>query len=101
MPVTPHSHTSAERISLSVHSQFVTSHGCIIRVSFAAAARSVTTFASLCVCRNDAGMASVMCPSTVFCIMSALSSPHAVRNIFLAERMVLTPIVIEQGGTGS
>ena len=72
-----------------------------MRVSLAAAARSMTTVASLWVCKNVAGMVSVMGPSTVFSMMFAFSSPHAVRNIFLALRIVATPMVSVQGGTGS
>jgi hypothetical protein len=46
-------------------------------------------------------MASEICPSTVFWMMSAFSSPHAVRYILRAEMMVATPMVMEQGGTAS
>ena len=61
----------------------------------------MTTCASLCVCKKEAGTASVTLPSTVFLIISAFSSPHAVRNILRAERMVSIPIVMEHGGTVS
>ena len=46
-------------------------------------------------------MVSVIGPSTQARIFSALSSLHANRKILRAERMVCTPIVIAQGGTGS
>ena len=95
------SQTSAERTSLSFHLSEVTSHGCTMRVSREAAARSHTTCTWLCVCKNVAGMRSVMVPSTVFWMISAFSSPHAVRKILRAARIVATPIVMEQGGTGS
>ena len=85
----------------SFHSQLVTSQGCTMRVSLAAAARSQTNLASLWVCTKDAGMASVTGPSTIFCTISAFSSPHAVRNILWAERRVCTPMVMEHGGTCS
>ena len=101
LPVFWHSHTTAERVSLSFHSQRVTSQGCTMRVSLAAAARSVTTVASACVCKKVAGMSSEILPSTIFCMMSAFSSPHAVTNIFLAFSMLLIPSVTEHGGTGS
>lgn len=46
-----HNHTIALRINLSFHSQLVTSHGRWIRVRWEAAARSMQTFALLCICR--------------------------------------------------
>ena len=95
-----HSHTSAERTSLSVHWHELTSHGWTMRVSLLAAGRSMTTSTFWCDCRNDAGNASVICPSMALHMMSALLSPHAVRNILRACRMVCMPIVMEHGGTG-
>ena len=72
-----------------------------MRVKREAAAMSQTTRTSLWVCRNVAGIWSVIEPSMVFLRISAFSSPQAVRKIFLAARIVATPIVIEHGGTGS
>ena len=65
LPVVWQSHTKAERTSLSFHWQDVTSQGCTMRVRRAAAARSMTTWASLWVCRKVAGMLSEMGPSMV------------------------------------
>ena len=72
-----------------------------MRVNRPAAARSIITWASLWVCRNVAGMASLIEPSTHFWMMAAFSSPHAVRKIWRAFRMVEIPMVTAQGGTVS
>ena len=85
-------------ISLLFHSQLVTSHGRCILVRYAAAARSVQTSALVCICRYEAGSVSETFSSTVLRIISALSSPQASRNTFLALRIVFIPMVIEQGG---
>ena len=79
LPVSWQSHTMALRMSLSFHSHEVTSQGRWMRVRLLAALRSIAMWALLWVCRNEAGIVSVMLPSTQALIICAFSSPQASR----------------------
>ena len=95
----PQSQITALRTSFFDHSQEPTTQGASIRVSFSPANSSITTSMSLCCCNRLAGIISVSTPSTTFCTTSALFSPHAMSTIFLALRIVPTPMVIAIVGT--
>ena len=98
-PVCSASHTTARSVIAGVHSTLCSSHGVLIRVSSAAAARSRYTAALRWPCRNVAATSREISPSTARRTIAALCSPVAIRAISLAPRMVATPIVIASRGT--
>ena len=96
-----HNQTIARRISLSFHSQEVTSQGVLMRVSSSAAERSSTILVSLCCWNSEPGRVSVQEPSMMALAMAALSSPHDTMITLRAFMMVEIPMVMVLWGVFS
>ena len=94
MPTTPHSQTTALRMSFGVQSQGPTSQGATTRVSWLPPVASVKKRMWSWRCSSEAGQAVVISPSTMALTASALSSPQAIRMMCPAESIVPMPIVM-------
>ena len=97
-PVSWHSHTTALRMNLGVQSQGPTSQGATLRVRRLPAVSSTYSEMWSWACSRDAGQSVVMGPSAIALTTLALSSPHAMRMIFLEESIVPIPRVMALSG---